>query len=154
VATDRTVPLAGTTHSMLAFYIDYSDERVCVELPLRAIPPSYNDAHVTLEGVTAVNIPYVFEVSYQDKILLPPSIPGDQFAQNEYEWRVRYRDLATNATSRFVLPGADMSLLAPSSDQLDILTPGSPGNTLATWINTYVASPQGNAMQVISIEVN
>lgn len=94
------------------------------------------------------------------------STPANPDAQRETKWLVSYRDtteyldeLQTIRNSGFQkvfsleIPTADLSLLRPNSDELDITTPGSPGLALVTAIEAYIRSPYNVEAFAPTIEV-
>lgn len=76
--------------------------------------------------------------------------PASELAQKENRFRVQYQDNTTLKLYGFTVPAADLTLLPPGSEYLD-LTAGV-GLAIKTDFELYGRSELGNAITVISIK--
>lgn len=72
------------------------------------------------------------------------------FAQRELKWLVRMRDTNGNAAT-FEIPGADLSLLSPNTDKLDVTT--TEGAALVAAINAGAKSNDGETLTFVEAVV-
>lgn len=71
---------------------------------------------------------------------------ADVWAQRENKWMIEYADTVTGDVYRRELPTADLSLLQPGSELMDLST--GAGLALKTAFEAYVTSEDGNPVEI------
>ena len=81
-----------------------------------------------------------------DRVVNSAQAAATPQSQRENKWLVIMRDTATQELSRIEIPCADMSLLAPNSEEMD--STDLKYTALVQAIQTYHRSPAGNEVSV------
>jgi hypothetical protein len=142
-------------------FVDYNREPSTVSLRLSqpaditdpllstALQVGMNALKSAIEGVS-LGLPTTETRTYmQEKHASPTAAAASINAQRERKWLVRYYDAETFDTGTFEIPAADLSLLQPNSEFMDIS--GGPGAALVTAVENHVKSPAGNAVIVVEV---
>lgn len=103
-----------------------------------------------LDGVTLGNRQTAVLVEEVDKDAGTPGPSSNPLAQREIKWLVRATDNINAKNVQIELPTADLSLLSGGNDFLDL--GGTEAAALVTALEAYVASVDGNAISVNSIQ--
>ena len=74
------------------------------------------------------------------------ALPADPFAQREFKWVVEYTDTTTGKTYRREIPTANLALLVPGTEMMDISA--GAGLAFVTAFEAYVTSEVGNVIEV------
>lgn len=144
-------PLSSSTF-LRFYYLDYSSDVALVELRVANSYGLPTDAISAFSGVSGAVFPHSFEANYTQIGSDLSAAPNDPQAQNEIRWRVSFIDLVTGIEGHLYLPAANLDLLTGGSEELDIVSPGSPGRVLADWLNANALSVSGNAIQVSRVQ--
>jgi len=75
--------------------------------------------------------------------------PASPFAQREHKWLVRFADNVTSKVESFEIGGADLTLLIPGTEKMDLTTPE--GAALVAFVETNVRSNAGNPVTVTEV---
>lgn len=111
------------------------------------------DAQVALHEalVTAVQamttMPIHKRQTVASEAILTSTRPTDPYAQREIKWLVRYHDNVTGQPLTVSIPGADLSLLDPGSEILDLT--GTEAAAFVTAFQNYVRAGEGSDNAVI-----
>jgi hypothetical protein len=76
-----------------------------------------------------------------NRTVFTPGPASSPLAQRENKWLVRYHDASNSKKFRVSIPTADLTLLLPHSEFIDILTVASPGKVFADAFEGIAVSP-------------
>lgn len=137
-------------------FVDYSGESSTVGIHFPTLNAGNFAAQETLmddlqdaiEGVSIGNLQKDSRHAAETKFAV--SNATNPFAQRELKWLVRCVDTNGNATT-FEIPCADLSLLSPNTDKLDITT--TEGAALVAAINAGAKSNDGETLTFVEAVV-
>lgn len=89
-----------------------------------------------------------------NRITFTPGPASSPLAQRENKWLVRYHDASNSKKFRVSIPTADLTLLLPHSEFIDITTAATPGKVFVDAFEAIVVSPDDDShtTQVDSIQ--
>lgn len=137
-------------------YVDYSGETSTVGIHFPTLTAGNFAAQETLmdDLVTAINGVSLGNLQkdarHADEQKFAVSNAVNPFAQRELKWLVRCRDANGNPAG-FEIPCADLALLSPNTDKLDITTPE--GAALVAAINAGARSNDGEVLTFVEAVV-
>lgn len=137
-------------------FIDYSGEvsTVGVHFPtltdvnFAAQNGLMDDLVAAIEGVSIGNLQKDARLAVETKFAV--GNPANAFAQRELKWLVRCRD-ANGNPSGFEIPCADLALLSPNTDKMDVSA--GAGLALVTAIEAGARSNDGEALTFVEAVV-
>lgn len=151
----KEMPNDVDTNSFSFTLQDWSSEKSTVTVRPKqfADNPAYSAAELDFRGAInqVSNMSATGLVRSETVILSPAAVT--QAAQRELKLLVRYRDTVTSKIYRVAVPGADLTAvtLLAGTDLVDLVT--SPMNTFVTRFEAFVASPDGNAVEIVDVRV-
>lgn len=102
-------------------------------------------------NITTGVIRLVQRYQVQDVGSVDLTIPSDPNVQNEVIWRVLFQDVVTLTYDFVTLPGADLTLLAPGSEVLDIST--GPGLDFKDFFEEQFCTVNFNPLVVYQVQL-
>ena len=140
-----------TYYTYVIHSMDYNGDVERFELITKSAQGTVQTMIVAFQNVMSSNIRVGFKATYLVRGTPNFVYPVLGSAQNELKWLIHVQDNVTGLSEYYRLPGADLSLLGPGTEFLDIVTPGSPGLALADWINEFGRSVDGNMVTLQDI---
>lgn len=137
-------------------FVDYSGETSTVGIHFPTLTGGnfdtqnglMNDLQDAIEGVSIGNLQKDTRLAVEQKFAVSNAV--NPFAQRELKWLVRAVDANGNNVG-FEIPCADLALLSPNTDKLDITTPE--GAALVAAINAGARSNDGETVTFVEAVV-
>jgi len=132
-------------------FVDHTGETFTVVLPSTVAGGSAAGWRARWGTVTDGVILQVAGYDVVETLPLDTTIPTNPAVQNEDRWQVQWIDQVTNRRGSYFIPTADLSLLTPGSEILDI-TSGI-GLNFKNFFETAFLSPLRNPIVVYQIQL-